>query len=79
MIGAEAHAVFAQYRPFRLFQPLYFVGNPLPVENAERLDQLERDTTRNAVHVDRCAQREQQMQPARYPDCSGTTGPADGE
>src|SRR5207342_1557781 len=59
VIGAEAHAVFAQYRPFRLFQPLHFVGNTLPVENAERLDQLEGDTAGNAAHVGRRPQREQ--------------------
>ena len=36
--------------------PFPFVGNPLAVENAERLDELEGDTAGNAAHVGRRAQ-----------------------
>ncbi len=51
VIGAEAHAVFAQARARRLVQPLHFLGDALAIEHAERLDQLKGDAARNAGHV----------------------------
>ena len=57
VIGAEAHAVFAQGRARGLIEPLHVVGDFLPLEHAERLDQLERDAARDAGDVFRRRRR----------------------
>ena len=62
VVGAEAHAVFAQAGALGLFQPLHVVGDPLPVEHAERFDQLERDAARDAGDVGRGREFEQRAE-----------------
>ena len=47
VIGAKPHAVFAQTGARRLLQAFHFVGDFLPIENAELLDKLKRNTARN--------------------------------
>ena len=59
MIGAEAHAVFAQAGARRLVEALDLLGDLLPLQHAERLDQLERDAARDAGHVLGRGKREQ--------------------
>ena len=59
MIGAEAHAVFAQVGPFGLFQAFHLVGDARTLEHAERFDQLERDAAGNAADVGSGRQSEQ--------------------
>jgi hypothetical protein len=51
MIGAEADAVLAQARSRRLVEALHLFGDLLPLEHAERLDDLEGDAAGDAGDV----------------------------
>ena len=62
VIGAEAHAIFAQGRAGRLVKALDLLGHFLPLEHAEGFNELECDATRHAGHVIGGCQREQRRQ-----------------
>ena len=62
MIGAEAHAVFAQRRARRLVEALDLFRHLLALQHAERFDQLEGDAARHAGDVFGGGQREQRRQ-----------------
>ena len=67
VVGAEAHAVLAQGGARRLIEPLDLLGHLLALEHAERFDELEGDTARDAGHVVGDGEREQRLeQPSRY-------------
>ncbi len=51
VIGAEAHAVFAQARPRRLIEILHLGRDLGTLEHAQRLDQLKGDAARDAGDV----------------------------
>src|SRR5438309_987543 len=62
MIGAEAHAVFAQGRARGLVEILHLGGNFCALQHAERLDQLERDAAPDAGDVLGLGEPEQRPQ-----------------
>ena len=62
MIGAEAHAVFAQRGARGLVEILHLGGDLRALQHAERLDQLERDAARNAGDVLGLGEPEQRPQ-----------------
>ena len=51
MIGAEAHAVFAQRRARGLVETFDLLGDAVALQHAERLGELERDAARDAGDV----------------------------
>ena len=62
VIGAEAHAVFAQGSARGLVEILHLGGNLGALEHAERLDQLERDAAPDAGDVFGLGEPEQRPQ-----------------
>ena len=62
VIGAKAHAVFAQRRARRLVETLDLFRDFLTLEHAKRFDQLERNAARHAGDVVGRGQREQRRQ-----------------
>ena len=64
MIGAEAHAVFAQHRARRLVEAFDVLGDLLPLQHADRLDQLEGDAAGDAGDVLGRGEREQRRRAA---------------
>ena len=51
VIGAEAHAIFAQRGAGSLVEALDLLRDPLPIEHAERLGELKCDAARDAGDV----------------------------
>ena len=62
VIGAEAHAVFAQRGACRLIEALDLLGHLLALQHAERFDQLEGDAARHAGDIVGGGEREQRRQ-----------------
>ena len=62
MVGAKPHPVFAQVGARRLIETFDILGNFLPLQHADRLDQLVGDAARNAGDVLGSSEREQRRE-----------------